>query len=159
EPLQIVEEEHQRVFLLSEHGEEAAQDGDYAAFCLSRRQFRHQRLRPDEDLQLGNEVYDETAVCTHRVPDGLTPQRDVRVAVDEELAHQRLQGLCQRRVGNIPSVLVALDRDEERLRRLLQLVYHRRLTDAGEAGDEHHLGHAARRYALQRGEQHTDFLV
>ena len=90
EPLEIIEEEHQRMVAPSEHGEEAAQDGEKAILGLAERQIRHRRLRADEDLEFGNEVHDETTVRPQRIQHGLAPDRELRLALDEELAHQGL---------------------------------------------------------------------
>ena len=56
EPLQIVEEQRERVLLAREHAEEAPEHQLEAVLRVLRRQLRDRRLFSDDELQLGNEV-------------------------------------------------------------------------------------------------------
>ncbi len=64
QPLQIVEEQGERVFLAREHAEEAPENHLKAILGVLRRQVRDWRLRSDNELELGNEVDYELAVRT-----------------------------------------------------------------------------------------------
>src|SRR6266850_1417614 len=62
EPLQIVEEQRQRVLWPGEHGEKAPQNQLKAALRVMGRQLRDRRLVADDKLQLRNQVYDKPPV-------------------------------------------------------------------------------------------------
>ena len=66
QPLQVVEEQRERVLLAREHTEEAPENHLKAVFGVLRRQVRDRRLFPDHELQFGNEVDDELAVRAQR---------------------------------------------------------------------------------------------
>ena len=67
QPLQIVEEQRERVLLAREHAEEAPEHHLEAVLRILRRQVRDRRLFPDHELQLGNEVDDELTVRAQRL--------------------------------------------------------------------------------------------
>ena len=62
EPLQIVEEQRQRVLRPGEHGEKAPENQLKAALRVMGRQLRDRRLVTDDELQLRNQVYDKLPV-------------------------------------------------------------------------------------------------
>ena len=62
EPLQIVEEQSQRVLRPGEHGEKAPENQLKAALRVTGRQLRDRRLVADDELQLRNQVYDKPPV-------------------------------------------------------------------------------------------------
>ena len=57
QPLQIVEEQRERVLLPREHAEEAPEHQLEAVLRVLRRQVRDRRLRADDEFQLGNEIH------------------------------------------------------------------------------------------------------
>src|SRR4029077_6307180 len=57
EPLQIVEEQRQRMLRPGEHGEKAPENQLKAALRVLGRQLRNRRLVADDELQLRNQVY------------------------------------------------------------------------------------------------------
>jgi hypothetical protein len=61
-PLQIVEEQRERVFLPREYAEQAPEYHLEAVLCFLRRQVRDRWLFSDHKLQRGNEVDDELTV-------------------------------------------------------------------------------------------------
>src|SRR6202163_3216356 len=62
QPLQIVEEQRERVLLAREHPEEAPENHLEAVLRVLRRQLPDRWLFPDHELQLGNEVDDQLTV-------------------------------------------------------------------------------------------------
>ena len=84
------------------------------------------------------------------------------LALAEERADKALEGLGQRGVGDVALVLVELAGREEAARRderLVQLVDHRGLADAGIARDEHELRRAVGHDAVEGGEQRLDLAL
>jgi hypothetical protein len=62
EPLQVVEEQRQRVLRSGEHGEKAPENQLKAALRVMGRQLRDRRLVTDDELQLRNQVHDKPPV-------------------------------------------------------------------------------------------------
>ena len=73
-----------------------------------RRQVGNGRLFPDDELQLGNEIDDQLSVRPERLCQGAPPLLHFRFALDEDLADQGLEGLCEGRIGDVALVLVEL---------------------------------------------------
>ena len=160
EPLQVVEEEHQRMLPARKHPKEPAKDGEKAVLRLAGGQLGHWRLRADQQFKLGHKIHNEPAVRAQRLENGLAPACQFLVALDQELADQDLECLRQGGVRDISLVLVELAGGEQAARRhdgLVQLVDHRGLADAGIAGDQDQFGRAARHHPLERGAQRADF--
>jgi hypothetical protein len=67
QPLQIIEEQCQGVFLARERPKEAPEDHLEAVLCILRREVGNQRLFADDEFDLGDEVDDELAVRTHSI--------------------------------------------------------------------------------------------
>src|SRR6202521_167182 len=141
-PLQIVEEQRERVLLPREYAEKAPEYHLEAVLRVLRRQVRNRWLSSDHELQCGNEVDDKLTVRAQRLAQGVPPPAKLRLALAQERAHKALEGLGQGGVRDIPLVLVELAGREETTRRdelLVQLVHHRRLANTGIAGHEHQL--------------------
>ncbi len=92
-PLQVVEEQHQRMFWPGEHAEETPEHQLEAALRFLGRQVGHGQLRADDNLELGDEIDHELAVELQRFAQGLPPVRDVGVALAQDLAHQAVESL------------------------------------------------------------------
>ena len=162
QPLQIVEEQRERMLLAREHAEEAPENHLKAVPGVLRRQVRDRRLFPDHELQLGNEVDDELAVRAQRLAQGVPPPAKLRLALAEKGPHEAAEGLGQGGVRDVALVLVELARREQAARRderLVEFVHHRRLADAGIAGDEHELGCAIRHDPVEGAEQRLDLVL
>ena len=87
---------------------------------------------------------------------GVAPRAQLRFALAEKRPNQALEGLGQRRVGDVALVLVELAGGEQPARRhqhLVQLVDDRGLADAGIAGDQHQLRRPLADDAVEGGEQ------
>ena len=127
QPLQIIEEQRERMLRLGEHAEEPPEHQLKAVLRISRWQVWNGRLFPDNDLHLRDEVGNKLPTRTHRLRQGTPPLVHIRFALDEDLTDQSLESLCQGRVGNVALVLVKLARREKPARRnkhLAQFVHH-----------------------------------
>ena len=90
----------------------------------------------------GDEVDHQAAVRPQRLLQRRAPAADGGVALAQDLADQDLHGLRQGGVGNISSRLIELAGGEQpvaRNQRLVQLVHHGGLANAGIAGHQHQL--------------------
>ena len=162
QPLQIVEEQRERMFLAREHAEEAPENHLKAILGVLRRQVRDRRLWSDHELELGNEVDDELAVRAQRLAQGVPPPAKLGLALAEKGPHEAAEGLGQGGVRDVALVLVELARREQAARRderLVEFVHQRRFADAGIAGDEHELGCAIRHDPVESAEQRLDLVL
>src|SRR5260370_23841578 len=142
QPLQVIEEQRERVLRPGERAEEAPEHQLEAVLRFLRRQIWSGWLLPDDELHLRDEIDDQLAVCPDRLRQDGTPLFHLRFALDEDLIDQSLEGLCQCRIRNVALILVELAYREEparRNKRLVQLVQHRGFTDARITGYEHEL--------------------
>src|ERR1700694_677012 len=162
QPLQIVEEQRERVLLPREYTEEAPEDQLEAALRVLRRQVRDGWLFSDHELQLGNEVHDELAVRAQRFAQGVPPPANLYLALAQQRAHKALEGLGEGGVRDVALVLVELAGREEAARRhegLVNLVHHRGLADARKAGDQDQLGIAVSDDAIEGRQQGVDLAL
>ena len=162
QPLQIIEEQRERVFLAREHAEEPPENHLKAVFGVLRRQVRDWRLCSDNELELGNEVDDELAVRAQRLAEGVPPPAKLRLALAEKGPDEAAEGLGQGGVRDVALVLVELARREQAARRderLVEFVHHRRFADAGIAGDEHELCCAIRYDPVESAKQRLDLVL
>ena len=84
---------------------------------------------------------------------------DFRLALGEDLPDQGLEGLRQRRIGDVALVLVELAGREQAARRrqgFVKFTHHRRFADAGIAGHHHKFGGAIGHDLIERGDQRFD---
>ena len=146
EPLQVVEEERQRMFGPREYADEPPEDQLETALRVLGRKLRDRRLFSDDELQLGNEVH-------HEPPFGPSASRSasrqcaVRPRSSPEATGQALKGLRERRIRDVALVLVELagcEKAARRNKRLVQLIDDGGLADPGIAGNQHQLRRAAR---------------
>ena len=73
EPLQVVEEERQRMLRPGEHADEPPKHQLETPLRVLRRKLRDRRLVSDDELQLGDEVDHEPAVRAQRLQQGVAP--------------------------------------------------------------------------------------
>src|SRR6202023_1093579 len=140
QPLQIIEEQRERVLLACEHPEEAPENHLETVLRVLRRRVRDRWLFPDHELELGNEVDDELTVWAQRLAQGIPPPRKLPLALGEERANKALERLAQGGVRDVALVLVELAGGKQATRRderLVQLVHHRGLAYAGIPGHKH----------------------
>src|SRR6185295_9616542 len=86
QPLQIVEEQRERMLLAREHREETPEHHLEAVLRVLRRQVRDRRLFSDHELQLGNEIDDELTIRTQRLAEGVPPPAKLGLALGQERA-------------------------------------------------------------------------
>src|SRR6516225_5357186 len=124
-------------------GEDADEPPEHylkTAFCLLRRKLRDGRLLSDNQLQLGDSVDNELPIETQRLPKGIAPVAQFRVAFSQKRTDQALKRLRQRRIRDVALVLVELacrEKSARRYQHLVELMDHRGLADTGIAGDQH----------------------
>ena len=159
EPLQVVEEQRQRMLGPGEDAEEVSEHQLEAALRILRRQLRHRWLRTDEQFQLGDEGHDELSVWTQRLPKGLAPERQLGLALCQKVTDQALERLRQSRIRDVTLVLVELAGGEQpagRHQHLMELMNDRGLANAGIAGHQHQLRSALGHDPVEGGEQGLD---
>ena len=159
EPLQIVEEERQRMFGPGEDADEPPQHQLESPLRLLRLKLGHRRLVADDEPQFRNEIDHQLAVRAQRLQKGIAPDAERGVALAEQRPDEALKGLRQGRIGDVALVLVELAGREEparRHQRLVQLIDDRGFADAGIARDQHQLRRPAFDDAIEGGKQGLD---
>ncbi|MNS97849.1 hypothetical protein D3C72_1321980 [compost metagenome] len=162
QPLEVIEEQRQRVLRLGKHADKAPEHQQKALLGLLRLQVRHRFRLADDQLQLGNQVRHQPGVGLQRLQQRTAPARQLRVGLAEQRAHQALERLHQCRVRDIALVLVELAGGEQPARRHqhpVQLVDHRGLADARVAGHQHQFRRAGADDAGEGREHGVDLLL
>ncbi|MFM0342075.1 hypothetical protein PQR27_37120 [Paraburkholderia fungorum] len=108
DPLQVVQEEDQRMCLAREHGHELPEDQTEPVLSLSRRQRRHRSLRADDQFDFGQHIENELAVDPDRSLQLLPPAGDPRGTFSQQLLHQLAKRLRKCGIGNVALVLIEL---------------------------------------------------
>src|ERR1700730_9228084 len=108
EPLQIIQEEGQRMFGLREYADEPLEHQLKAALCLLWRKLRRRRLVSDNEREFGDEVGHEPPVRAQRLQKGVAPASQLGVTLAEQRPDQALKSLYQRGIGDVALVLVEL---------------------------------------------------
>src|SRR6266540_1087073 len=93
DPLQIVQEEHERVFLLREHSDEVMKHNAESILCLGRWQSRNGSLRANDKLYRWNHVHDQLAVDSQHRTKLVSPIRDSLFALGQNLEDQFCKSL------------------------------------------------------------------
>src|SRR5258708_38332444 len=91
EPLQVIEEQRQRVIWFGERAEEPSEHPLKSVLCLSRRKIRNGRLFPDLELKLGNEVDDELTVRADCLAQSVSPSDAFVIALAKDRSDERMQ--------------------------------------------------------------------
>lgn len=94
QPLQIVEEQRERMLLARECPEETPEHHLESILRVLRRKLRDRRLFPDHELQLGNEVDDELTIRAQRLDQGFPPSAELLIALREKRADKSLECLA-----------------------------------------------------------------
>src|SRR3954470_23787657 len=159
EPLEIVEEQGERMFRPREYADESPEHQLKAALRILWRQFGDRWLFADDVLQFRDEINDEPTVRFERLEQCLPPLPQLSFGLAQKRADQALKGLRKGGVGDVALVLVKLARCKKtagRNKRLMKLVDDRGLADAGVSGDQHQLRPAASNDTVEGGKQGTD---
>src|ERR1700675_606037 len=117
QPLQIVEEQRERMFLAREHAQEAPENHLEAVLRVLWWQIWNRRLFPDHKLEFRNEIDDQLTIWTERLEQAVPPPAERLLVLGEERADQGLERLAQGRVWDVALVLVELAGREQATRR------------------------------------------
>src|SRR5215813_13956812 len=101
EPLQIIEEERQRMFRPREDADELSKRQLEAPLRVLWRKLRDRRRLSDDELYFSNEVHHQSRVRSQSLPQRIAPRREVRLSFAEQRPNQALKGLRHRRIGYI----------------------------------------------------------
>ena len=107
-PLQIVEEQCERMLFPRKNTQEAPEDQKETMLRILGRQIRDRRLLADHQLQFGNQVHDELPILTQRLAQPVPPAAELRVTLDQQRTDKALKGLAQGGVWDVALVLVEL---------------------------------------------------
>src|SRR5712672_3004284 len=162
EPLQVIDEDDERVFRPRKHADESLEHGLKPQFGIDGREDRYGRLWSYQSSEVWNEVGQQTALIADSFLDRVSPAGNVvRLAV-HQLLNQSLKRLSQCRVGRIPEAQIEFSRNEDAARQhddLVQLVDYRRLADARVARDQNELRAAMHHDAVEGGKQGGDLAL
>src|ERR1700685_2653432 len=161
QPLQIVEEQNERMLRPREHSQEAPENHLKAVLGLLRRQVRDRRLCSDNELQIRDKHDDQLAVRTQRLLENVPPPAERCLALAQKRADEALESLGQGGVWDVALVLVALTGREESARRdedLVELVHDRGFADTGIPGYEHELRCPVRYDPVEGTKQRLDLV-
>src|SRR5215470_3309050 len=113
EPLQIIEEQGQRMLRPREHANQSPEDQLKATLRVLRWKVGDRWLLAEDQRQLGDQIHHEPGVRTQSFAKGVSPGDELIVALREKTADEAAKRLCQRRVRNVALVLIALSRREQ----------------------------------------------
>ena len=113
QPLQIVEEQHQRMLGPSEDAEEAPEHQLKPILAILGGKIGDRRRLADDEGELRDQIDHEPAIGTKRFEQAVPPAAQLRVVLAEQLANETLECLSQRRVRDVALVLVELPAGEE----------------------------------------------
>jgi hypothetical protein len=117
EPLQVVQEQRQRVFRPGEHAEKTSEHELETALCVLRRQFGDRWQLAKNCPEVGDEIRHELCIRSERLPERMSPPIELVFALGKKRADQMLEGLCERGVWNVALVLIKLARRKQAARR------------------------------------------
>ena len=162
QPLQIVEEQRQGMLGPSEHPEEPTEHQLEAILAVLRREIGYRRLLADDEGELRDQIDHEPAIGADRFQQAVAPAAQLRILLAEQLANQALEGLSQRRIGNVALVLVELAAGKEtpgRDQQLVKLADDRGFADAGIARYQHELRRALVDDAIEGRDESLDLAL
>src|SRR3981189_132253 len=96
EPLQIVEEQGERVFRLCDHIDETPERRLEPILSVLWREIRNGWLRADDELQFRNEVDNERPIRVQCLPKPVAPTPELGLALAQQPAGEALAGFAQR---------------------------------------------------------------
>src|SRR5271156_2719454 len=158
-PLQVIDENDERVFRPRKHANEPLEHSLKPQFGIDGREDRYGRLWAYQSSEVGNEIGQQAALIADSFLDRVSPAGDVvRMAV-QQLLNQSLKRLSQCRVGGVPEAQIEFSRNEDAARQhddLVQLVDYRGLADARIARDQNELRAAMHHDAVEGGKKGGD---
>ena len=160
EPLQIVEEERQRMVRAREHPDEPPEHELETPLRVLRREIRHGRLVADEERQGGDEVHHEPSVRLQRLTKRGAPAVQLGLALPQQRAGSGSErpapsvayGMSRLYWSNLP----AAKRPRGGTSALCSSLTTADLPMPAVAGDQHQLWHPARHDAVEGSEQRVD---
>ena len=93
EPLQIVEEQGERMFRPCEYADKSPEHQLEAALRVLWRKFGDRRLLADDELQFRDEIHHEQSVRVQRLTQGVAPSAQLRFALAQKRTDKALKGL------------------------------------------------------------------
>ncbi|MGY3470974.1 hypothetical protein ACVW0I_007845 [Bradyrhizobium sp. LM6.11] len=159
EPLEIVEEQGERMFRPREYADKSPEHQPKTALRILWRQLGDRWLFADDVLQFRDEINNEPTVRFERLEQRLSPLPQLRFGLAQKRTDQALKGLRKGEVRDVALVLVKLARCKKTAGRnkwLMKLVDDRGLADAGVSGNQHQLRPAASDDTVERGKQAID---
>ena len=154
-PLQVVEEDRERLAGRQERAEEATEDVSEAGDRLSRARLGQRRLRAQDQLEVRDHVRNHRAVRPQGLLQATAQRRQPGLRQRQRLADEVLQRADPREVRKVATVQIELAGREPTVSGGdpgLHLVHERRLSDAGATRHQHHLD-LTRGHTLQGAEQ------
>src|SRR5215469_8481014 len=113
EPLQVVEEQRQRVLRPREHTDKTAEHKLKAMLCFLGWKFGNWWLLSDDELQFRNQIHNELPVPTEGITKGITPFVQLLFALAQQGTDKVLKGLRERGIRNVALKLIELPRSKK----------------------------------------------
>src|SRR6516165_4145015 len=158
-PLQIVEEQGQRVFRPCEYVDEAPEYQLKPILRVLWGKIRHRRLRADDEFQFRDEVDNEQPIRVQSLLKILAPTLELGLTLTQQPPDQVPKCLRQCGVRNVALVLVKFARCKEAAwsnQHLMELVDNGRFSDPRISGNYHQFRRAICRDPIESGEQGVD---
>src|SRR4051812_28149185 len=89
-----------------EYVDESPKDQLKPCLQILRGDLRNLRLFSDDELQLGNQIYDKLSVGPHGFAESLAPLAEIRVILGQKRSDETLKSLRQSRVRDVAFVLI-----------------------------------------------------
>src|SRR5215471_21251287 len=96
EPLQVVEEQRQRVLRPREHADKTPEYQLKTMLCVLGWKFGNWWLLSDDKLQFRNQIHNELPVPTEGITKGITPLVQLLLALAQQGTDKVLKGLRER---------------------------------------------------------------
>src|SRR5262249_42205418 len=147
-PLEVVEEQGDGVFRRREGAQELLHQEAEAVLGLGRPEDRRLRLSADDELELRDQIEQESPAPAGGLPELVLPGRERARRFGQDLADEVAERVRHRREGDVAADVIELSPDEVAALLsdgLVDLLDERRLADAGVAGDQAELGRAPAR--------------
>ena len=162
QPLEVVQEQRQRMLRSGKDSEQAPDDQMEAALRVLWRQLRDQRLWADEQFELRDERCHQPPARAQSFSQARAPRREFGFALAQQRSHKALQRLRQARIGNVALVLVEFARCKQSARRherAVEFVHDRRFAGPGRARNQHQLRPAGGNNPVEGGKQDGDLAL
>src|SRR5271154_3461231 len=160
-PLQIVEEQGERVFRPCEYADEAPEHQLDPILSFLWWKVRNRWLRADYEFQFRDEVNNEQPIRVQCLLKIVAPTLELGLALTQQPADEAPKGLRQRGIRDVALVLVEFARCKKaawRNQNFVELVDDGRFSDPRISGNEHQFWRATCRHPIESGEQGIDLV-